>query len=281
LGGFPVGATLGAGSVWVSDGAGRVLRLDPDTRRVVADIAIGYDASAVAASTDAVWVVGSRRMHDQGLLRIDPRTNGVVARIGSFGGYGAALVAASDAVWFQTDKQVPGPLRRVDPATNRIAGGVATGWLAGMAVHGDRMWTLTQNGRLEWRDSGTGRLLGRLPGFPELPPGGPWKNAIAPDDGGAWIATGRDGAITRVTSDGRVELRAEVGANGPIALAAGSLWITINDGTDRNVAIARVDPATGAVTGRLKLGARLPRALIAVGDELWAPLSDGTVLVVR
>jgi hypothetical protein len=281
LGGFPVGATVGAGSVWVSDGSGRVLRVDPETRQVIARVPIGYDASAISASADAIWVVGARRMHEERLLRIDPRTNRIVAAIGSFGGYGAALGAAPDAVWVQKDKQAPGPFRRVDPATNRIDGGVGTGWLAGIAVHADRMWTLGQHGILEWRDSGTGRLLGRLPGFAERPPGGPWMNAIAPDDDGAWIATGRDGAITRVASDGRVELRVEIAANGPLAVAGGSLWVTRNDGTDRNAEIARVDPETGAVTGRLRLGARLPKTLLAVGDDLWAVLSDGSVLIVH
>ena len=84
-----------------------------------------------------------------------------------------------------------------------------------------------------------------------------------------------------MSSDGRVELTTELGANGPIALAGGSLWVTQNDASGRNAHIARVDPGSGRVTGRLPVGARLPQALVAVGDELWAVLSDGTALVVK
>lgn len=283
LGGVPQGAAMGAGSLWVSEADGRLLRVDPSARRVIATVSAGTRAQGVAASADAVWMMGAIDDvgHQYRLIRVDPSSNRVVARIGSYGWFGATLSAAPDAVWLQIDKQAPGPLRRVDPATNRIEGAFGRRWLTNMAAHEDRVWTLSLDGVLEWRDSATGRLLGRRPGFPDRPPGGPWKNAIAPDAEGAWVATGHDGAVTRVSSDGDVELRVELGANGPIALAGGSLWVTINDGTDRNVRIARLDPATGDVTGLLPVGARLPRQLVAVGDDLWAVLSDGTAIVVR
>jgi hypothetical protein len=283
IGGIPRAAALGAESVWVTDADGLLRRVDPRAGRVVAPVRAGTSATSVAASDDAVWIVAAvdEAGHDVRLMRIDPSTNRVVARIGHFSWYGATLAAAPDAIWLQRDGQAPGPLRRLDPATNRMEGDFGRRWLTTMAADGGRLWTLSWEGVLEWRDSTTGRLLGRRPDFPPRPPGGPWKHSIAADGGGAWVATGQDGAITRVASDGDVVLRAEVGANGPIALAGGSLWITRNDGTDRNVQIARVDPATGRVTGRIPVGARMPMQLLAVGDDLWAVLSDGTAIVVR
>jgi hypothetical protein len=283
LGGIPEGAAVGAGSVWVSEADGRLLRVDPSAGRVIATVSAGTRAQGVAASADAVWMMGAIDDvgHQYRLIRVDPSSNRVVARIGTYGWSGATLAAAPDAVWLQIDKQAPGPLRRVDPAANRIEGTFGRGWLTGMAAHEDRLWTLSQHGVLEWRDSTTGRLLGRREGFPDRPPGGPWRNAIAADAGGAWVATGHDGALTRVSSDGDVELTANVGANGPIALAGRWLWVTMNDGTDRNAHIARIDPDTGHVTGLLALRSRLPRQLVAVGDDLWAVLSDGTAIVVR
>jgi hypothetical protein len=284
IGGFPQGATLAAGSVWVTENDGRVLRLDPRTRRVIATIPAATSAyDAISASTEAVWIMGAvdRNAHLYRLIRIDPATDRVVARIGSFDWFGAILAAAPGAVWLQLDKQAPPPLRRVDPGTNRIEGAFGRRWLTAMAVHEDRLWTLSTDGVLEWRDSATGRLLGRRPGFAPRPPGGPWKHSMAADADGVWVATGQDGGITRVSSAGDVELGAEVGANGPLALAGGSLWITRNNGTDRDVQIARVDPDTGRVTGRLELGSRLPQQLLGVGDDLWAVLSDGTAIVVH
>jgi hypothetical protein len=229
--------------------------------------------------------------HRVRLIRIDPATNRVVARIGRFSWYSATLAAAPDVLWLQRAPgdldsgaiygEAPYPLRRLDPATNRAEGDFGRRLLTTMTAAGDRLWTLSWEGVLEWRDSTTGRLLGRQRGFPRRPPGGPWRHSMTADGDGAWIATGQDGAITRVASDGDVVLRAEVGANGPIAIAGGSLWITRNNGTDRDVDIARVDPNTGRVTGRLEVGARVPQELLAVGDDLWAVLSDGTAIVVR
>ena len=283
IGGFPVGATLGAGSVWVSDGAGRVLRVDPGTRRVVASVPVGDEAERVAATADAVWVVASLGEGDgeYRLARIDPESNRVVARLGDFGGFGVTLGAGPRAVWVQTDKQAPGPLRRVDPATSRIGGAFGRRWVSAIAALGGRLWTLSQDGVLEWRDAGSGRLLGRLPGFAARPPGGNYRDAVLPDADGAWVATGDDGAVTRVSAAGRAEWTVEVGANGPIALAGGSLWVTVDVEAGRNVQLARLDAESGAVTGRLRVGARLPGALLAVGDDLWAVLNDGTLLVVR
>jgi streptogramin lyase len=62
-----------------------------------------------------------------------------------------------------------------------------------------------------------------------------------------------------------------------LALAAGSLWVT----EDVDNAVARVDPATGAVTGTVRLrGADFPDPSFAVagGDSLWvAARTTGTL----
>jgi DNA-binding beta-propeller fold protein YncE len=283
IGGVPRDATVGAGSVWVTDADGLLRRVDPRTGRVIATVRAGTRATSVTASADAVWLMAAidRDGHQVRLTRIDPASSRVVARIGRFSWDGAILAAAPDAVWLQRVQLAPVPLRRVDPATNRIEVAFGRDLRTAMAADEDRLWTLSMDGVLEWRDSATGRLLGRKTGFPPRPSGGPWKQAIAADSGGAWIANGQDGVITRVATDGDVEVRADIGANGPLVLARGSLWVTLNDGTDRDARIARVDPATGRVTGSIPVGARLPMQLLAVGDDLWAVLSDGTAIVVR
>jgi hypothetical protein len=283
IGGIPRGAAIGAGSVWVTDADGLLRRVDPRTGRVVATVEAGTRATSVTASADAVWMMAAIDPdgHRVRLMRIDPATDRVAARIGRFSWDGAILAAAPDALWLQRVQQAPSPLRRLDPATNRIEGAFGRGFRTAMAADEDRLWTLSSGGVLEWRDSETGRLLGRKTGFPPRPPGGPWWHTIAADGGGAWIATGQDGVITRVAPDGDVVVRADVGANGPLALAGGSLWVTRNDGTDRNAEITRIDPATGRVTGQVRVGARLPVQLLAVGDDLWAVLSDGTAVVIR
>jgi hypothetical protein len=283
LGSIPQGVAVGSGSVWVTDFEGRLLRLDPRTRRVIATLPVGTRATQVSASDDAVWVMGAvdGDAHEYRLIRVDPARNRIVARIGSFGWAGAGLAAAPGALWLQADRQMPGPLRRVDPATNRIEGAFGDARRVAMAAGGARLWTLTEDGVLEWRDSATGRSLGRRAGFAPRPPGGPYRNTIAADAGGAYVATGENGSVARISSDGRVEWNVAVGANGPIAVADDTLWVTAEDGTQRNAQLLRLDPADGHVTGRIPLGARLPSGMVAVGDELWVALSDETALVIR
>ena len=207
LGGIPVGAATGAGRVWVSDDTGSVLVIDPKTRRRIATIATGNAATSIAASDDAVWVVaaGDQAEEDYRLLRIDPASHRVVARITSFGPFGASLAATPHAAWVQTAKQDPGPVRRVDPATNRIGGAYGRRGLAAMAGRGERLWMLSLDGVLEWRDARTGRVLGALDGFAPNPPGGAWRSGIAPDGDGASVVSAEDGTVTRVSSGGRYE----------------------------------------------------------------------------
>jgi virginiamycin B lyase len=70
--------------VWVGSNAwSTVSRVDPDTRRVVKEIDVsrsGLESGlfSVAAGAGGVWAVN---WSEQTLVRIDPRTNEVVARI--------------------------------------------------------------------------------------------------------------------------------------------------------------------------------------------------------
>ncbi len=284
FGGIPTGAALGAGSVWVTGLDGSLWRIDPERRRVVATIDVGTEAKQVAASGDAVWVVADEQNRRHRLMRLDP-TGRVVAKIadlGPVGCCGAILAAGPGAVWLQTYQESPGPLTRVDPATNRVAASYGRRGPIAIAVGGGRLWTLSWQGLLEWRNAATGALLGRAEGLALDPPGGAYRNAIVPDADGAWIATAEDGAVTRVSSDGRFGWSVRVRANGVLAHARGSLWVATGDEIDgRRNEIVRLDAGDGHVTGRLALGARVPQALIPIGDELWAVLSDGTALVVR
>jgi DNA-binding beta-propeller fold protein YncE len=283
LGGIPQGVAVGDGSVWVTEFGGRLLRLDPRSRRVIATVQVGTSATQLSASDDAVWAMGAI---DEGgqrkrLVRVDPATDRIAARIGSFGWAGAILAAAPEALWLQADRQTPGPLRRLDPTTNRIEGAFGPARRVAMAVGGGRLWTLTEDGLLEWRDAATGRPLGRRAGFAPRPPGGPYWNTIAADADGAFVATGENGSVTRLSADGRIEWAVAVGANGALAVAEHAVWVTTEDGTQRNAQLLRLDPDDGEVTGRIPLRSRLPVGLAVVGDELWAALSDSTAIVVR
>jgi DNA-binding SARP family transcriptional activator/streptogramin lyase len=112
---------IGFGSLWVNlykDGKdeefnGRVARVDPCTREV-SFIRIGREADTVKTGFGSVWITDAA---DGQVVRLDPRTNRVVARISGVNDPQDLLIAAG-AVWVTQyyDKLV----QRIDPETNRL-----------------------------------------------------------------------------------------------------------------------------------------------------------------
>ncbi|MEO6223418.1 MAG: hypothetical protein ABIP90_09215, partial [Vicinamibacterales bacterium] len=65
--------TTGTGSVWmITDTAGTVARIDPDTNSVVAEISMPAGATAIAFASGAIWVASSS---SDTVTRIDAETN--------------------------------------------------------------------------------------------------------------------------------------------------------------------------------------------------------------
>ena len=143
------------GSIWmVTDPKGTLVRIDPDTNAVVAEVTVAVGATNIVAAGDALWVTspkGVSRVNgytnvveetikvgpsplavasgegavwvlnggDGSVSKIDPKTNKVMETIkaGSPGTTGT-IVVAEGSVWLST----PGfPLSRIDPKTNRLA----------------------------------------------------------------------------------------------------------------------------------------------------------------
>jgi hypothetical protein len=114
----------------------------------------------VAAGSGAVWVALNYGGIRGEIVRIDPRTNEVVARVGARGRAGE-IAATAHAVWFLSDRTVEASkgvsLRRIDPATNMLVatpvrrdledvGGNAV--LPRFVVGTDSLWTREfRNGR--------------------------------------------------------------------------------------------------------------------------------------
>ena len=68
--------TEGFGGVWVSNlKDDTVVRVDPETFKVVATIPVGREPKEIVAALGSVWVVNSK---SNSVTRIDPRTNRVV-----------------------------------------------------------------------------------------------------------------------------------------------------------------------------------------------------------
>jgi hypothetical protein len=159
---------FGADAVW-ANGMPFIARVDPNANRIAARItAAGVPCGAVAADADGVWsapvgfrstVAGSCGSGDAGLttgahgdplVRIDPKTNSVVARFATeFGPFGALdLAIGAGPVWATVEHftdaglhtQGSFALARVDPQTNRVAGKMAMAAVGRVATGFGAVW---------------------------------------------------------------------------------------------------------------------------------------------
>jgi YVTN family beta-propeller protein len=97
----PLGIAAGGGAIWVVTFWSRELvRIDPETRRVLRRIPIGAGPLAVAVGAGAVWVTNR---DDKTISRIDPVTNTVVRTIRlAAAPYGVHI--AHNRVWVTTQR---------------------------------------------------------------------------------------------------------------------------------------------------------------------------------
>ena len=185
VGARPAAVAVGHGSVWVANAEdGTVMRIDPDKRRVVKTIGIGSPSSSIAISPNAVWIGNGSAGT---VSRIDPDSNAVVATI---------------------DLRGPDPL--VPNAVQSIAAGAGGVWVA----VGSRTVV-----RL---DPSTSGILARIDvGAP--------PHAIAVGAGAVWAATGAERLVRIEPHSNTVTARAAI--RYPVAVAAGlgGVWVSGED----------------------------------------------------
>jgi hypothetical protein len=225
---------------------------------VAARIRLERPFTDVDVGFGAAWVASQGA-----LLRIDLRTNRVVATIPTpLTGENASIAFGEGAVWV-TSGQANGLVYRVDPAANRVTAEIGVpGGAFGIVVAVGTVW-VTQflpepdPGIVARIDARSNRLLSPLE-VPNMP------GAIRYGQDAIWVTSRftvsridpRSGAVTqplRRVGDVR-------------AVGAGSLWGTYaNSAADAGV--QRVDPVTGQVVATI----RIPNGvLIAFGlGTLW------------
>jgi DNA-binding beta-propeller fold protein YncE len=102
-------------ATWVATASGQVLVVSPKRNRVTATIDAGGPlgfSQTIAVAASGVWLADP---FDEQIVRIDPKSRRVMARIPA--GAVTALAATGDAVW----ALAPVGLVRVDPAKDRVA----------------------------------------------------------------------------------------------------------------------------------------------------------------
>jgi YVTN family beta-propeller protein len=135
-------ACCGQSGAGASTSGGRLLRIDPRRRQVVADIALNASPVAIAADASAAWVATSSGQ----VLMVNPKRNRVTATINAGGplGFDHTIAVGASGVWLADpfDEQ----LVRIDPKTRQVTARIPAGAVTTLAVTGDAVWALSSFG---------------------------------------------------------------------------------------------------------------------------------------
>jgi streptogramin lyase len=310
-GGVPVAAVLALGVVLLV-GVYALLATRPEPAqppgpKVVARLAPGAVLDQVQAGFGSAWAFDAV---DDALLRLDPATGRVTARIGVRAGI--ALRVGSDAVWVSEGVN---DLVRIDPRTNRVvariplergafSGGVPLPignvvWVvgeqralridartnrmtkaitvahSGYAVRGGAvldgdLWLASSDLRLVQLDGRTGAVKATF----RTPFGG----EIAAFAGGLYLANPTQ-VVRLDPASGRVLWRARYSDVGAAAEARGLIWAESRDRNgDRVIAI---DPSTGRTVTSVHVGEFGALSMARIGSNLWMTTAGGHLIVIR
>ena len=285
----------GFGSAWFSDPVrGQVLRVDPKTRKVTARIDLAGTAAGsrpsvpaappevmAVAGAGAVWTLAGDLLTSgsQGpvtLVRIDPDTNRVSARIPVRSPQGenfAPLFPRIDGgyVWVMGAQ---GALR-IDPRRNAADRFVRFEAVRSAVAEGERVWTLTAEGRLRELDARTGEIVH------EVAPDISDKEQLIPGPRGL-LALAGDTSLRMLDHDGKEVWRTDLGDVVRACDCDGdSLWASVSKAAPGPDRLVRLDADSGRPTGQVSLRDSDPVAIERVGDETWMLQSGGGVAVVR
>jgi YVTN family beta-propeller protein len=116
------GLATGAASVWMMiDAKGTLVRIDPETNKVVAEISVAPGSFAVAFGEGAVWVTSTEK---DVVTRVNPKTN-VVEETIKVGPKPRFLTVGEGSVW--TLNQGDGSITRVDAKSNKVTATIEAG----------------------------------------------------------------------------------------------------------------------------------------------------------
>lgn len=243
----------GHGAIWITTGSdGHVLRVDPVTRSVTAVIEVrAGPVTELAMSENALWASAA-----SDLVRIDPVTNEVVARLRSQGSFGDVAIGES-GLWVIAGANRDGEVWQIDPTTNAVRRRVRLAnpsfWNE-IAVGDGAVWVTSSP--TAHRDGIALVHLHRIDpltgGITEEIPLGNGPTGLGPQEGAASysaLALGEDSVWTIVSFEGLLlEVDAQslgvsqaldgiqcCSSGGPpgMTVGAGSVWITAPDGITR------------------------------------------------
>jgi virginiamycin B lyase len=216
-----------------------VLRIDPGTNKIVANIKISGEAcSGLAFGFGSVWapICGKK----PALVRIDAAKNEIsgtfpIAPAGPEGG----IATSDDSVWLVTDAN--GTLERINPFTGSVRQKISIPPGSYNPIFSDGVVWISgvEKNVLTAVDAASGQVL-------ESIPVGPKPRFVTAGAGSIWTLNQGDGSLSRIDEKSRKVIATIAvgipGAGGDIDYGVDSVWPTVFD-----VPLTRVDATTNSV----------------------------------
>jgi YVTN family beta-propeller protein len=273
-----VGGVAAVIALLASDGGGapvdvaanHVAVIDPGSRRLVGDVAVGARPGPLAYAGGSVWVAN---LDDGTITGIDDGSRkaiGTITPVRSISG----MTAAGDALWIS---EAGAAVAKVDPAVGAVAKRTRVSvYDAGavqsadtprpVAVGASSLW-VGQSGAVTRFDSTGTRRLALIVGLGNV-------DAIAVGAGATWVSDTGNDVVSKIEGDGVVGNPIPTG-DGPGAIAVGNGAVWVAERFEGKV--ARIDPGVDRVTAEIPVGAA-PSAVAVIGHSVWVANSgDGTL----
>jgi DNA-binding beta-propeller fold protein YncE/predicted Ser/Thr protein kinase len=282
----PGGAALPGGSL---------VRIDPRTNRVAAQVAVGNDPRAVAADANGVWVAN----HDGTVWRLDAHADRVISRSPAYGVPADLAILPADTLACCHSSPgsavvVNGPsdpgvveinaasgattvFRRAGHGSSFGGGPTGVAGAPAVATGPSGIWVARPDRQVGRFNVSTGRLVEPL--FiapPRDERGDSYFSGIAVGAGGVWVFGDRSDPMLWRIDPATGKLVAAIPlpfAPTDVAVGDGAVWVT----SARASALARIDPSTNHVTAAIPAGQGAGAVAVGAGSVWVADQVGGAI----
>ena len=223
--------------------------------RLLVTIDVGGVPSSMVMAAGSLWV----SLGVDGIARIDPASNQIVARIRP-GGVG--LAAGFGSIW--AIDVFFDELLRIDPETNRITDRIPVGGLpSGIAIGHGSVWVANQLDSTVSRVSPTsGETIATI----DVGGGAVWPGAILSSPAGIWVVAEDGMVVKRIRPEtAAVDLRISIPYARTLAAALGSVWV----GVANSSSLVRIRQGTAVRVATAGRRANGYGPQLAGGRSLW------------
>jgi hypothetical protein len=234
-----------------------IVRIDIATGTTSPAVPLGWKAKA---GSEGLWVVCC-----DWLVRVDPATGNEMLRVPM----GGAFALGDGAVWLYNDAG----LHRIDTETGRAGKPVGPslsticGSAKDLAIAFEHAWLACKEGHVVQVDLSSGEAT--------TIPTGAGAHTLAVTEDAIWVTNYQARTVSRIDAATNVVTRVADGGGG-VGITSGGGYVWASDAWG----IAKIDPDTASVVGRIELGQGYYYELVWDDGIIWVSDSGSRVLKV-